>query len=343
MKQRNYSIDLMKFYFALVIAVSHTPFPSTLPYIEGGYIVVLFFLLSGYFLVCSFDSGKYTDPWKFTMSRLKRIWPYYAVAFLLMYLYMSRGAGLRTLVLEFCRSLPELFMLHCTGFLEGGINYPMWQLCTLIIVSHIFFALLQWNRDTTLNVICPVTALVTYTYYSNITPETAIPFVYSPIIRAAGAVAMGMFLHRPIRLAVEKLETSKIPHMPILVSCASIFLMLLLWTNRMDYDIVIPYTALLVCLLYSKSIWAVLLRSPILRHLDTLALGIYLNHALIVRIFEDHPEIWGSIPFLPDDIVFLLAVLVYTVIMMKLVDIFMAFGKGLAKKYMSADRKGIKI
>ena len=332
MKQRNYSIDLLKFYFALLVAVSHTPYPSTLPYIAGGYIVLLFFILSGYFLVCSFDSGKYAEPWSFTMARVKRIWPYYAAAFVLMYLYMNRAAGLRSLVMEFCRSLPELFMLHNTGIFDGGINYPLWQLCSLIVVSHIFFALLQWDRKLTLDALCPVIALMCYTYYIRVTEEEALPFVYVPLLRAAGGVAMGMFLHRPIRMMVRKLEDSTCTFLPALVSGASIFLLLLLWTNRLSYAMVIPYTGLLVCMLYSKGIWARWFRHPALGKLDRLSLGIYLNHALIVRIIEERPAIVEAVPVLPHDITYLLLVTGYTALMMKAVDGILRLGKHLARK-----------
>lgn len=332
MKQRNYSIDLLKLYFALLVAVSHTQFPSTLPIIAGGSIVLLFFILSGYFLVCSFDSGKYKEPWDYTLGRVKRIWPYYAAAFVIMYLYLNRGAGLRSLVLEFCRSLPELFMLHNTGFLEGGINYPLWQLAALVVVSHLFFALLKWNRGLTLDLICPVTAMVCYTYYLQVTEETALPFVYVPLIRAAGAVAMGMFLHRPIRMMVKKLEESGCGSLPALVSAASVLMLLLIWTNRMTYALVIPYTGLLVCMLYSRGIWARWFRHPALGKLDKLSLGIYLNHALIVRLVEDHPGITASVTALPEDITFLLMVVGYSIVMMKAVDGLLLLGSRLLRK-----------
>ena len=334
MKKRNYSIDLLKLYFALLIAVGHTPFPSTLPKIASGYIVVLFFILSGYYLVCSFDSGKYADPWQYTLGRVKRIWPYYAVAFVIMYLYMNitPETGLRSLVLEFFRSLPELFMLQSTGIFDGGINYPLWQLCTLVIASHIFFSLLHWNRQVTLNTICPVTALLTYTYYIQVTEETALPFVYLPLARAAGALAMGMFLHRPIRMVVRKLESSRARCMPGVVSAASIFCLLLLWTNRMEYDLVIPFTAFLVCVLYSGSFWSRWFTHPVLGCLDKLSLGIYLNHALIVRIIEKHPGVTAAVSFLPEDVTFLAIVVVYTLVMMKAVDLLLAWGGKMCKR-----------
>ena len=51
MKQRNYSIDFLKLYFALIIAVWHTPFPASFPVFDTSYVVCMFFILSGYFLV----------------------------------------------------------------------------------------------------------------------------------------------------------------------------------------------------------------------------------------------------------------------------------------------------
>ena len=70
--KRNYALDLLKFYFAITIAVSHAPFAASFPAIASDKIVMLFFILSGYFLVSSFLSGKYESPGQYTARRLSR-------------------------------------------------------------------------------------------------------------------------------------------------------------------------------------------------------------------------------------------------------------------------------
>lgn len=47
--KRNYCLDLLKFYFAITIAVSHAPFGASFPVVASDKIVMLFFVLSGFF------------------------------------------------------------------------------------------------------------------------------------------------------------------------------------------------------------------------------------------------------------------------------------------------------
>lgn len=83
--ERNYSIDFLKILFALSIACGH--FKGSV--LSSDLIVELFFILSGFFLVNSFYSGKYHgDALSYTASRLKRIYPYYLLAFLIL-LFLS--------------------------------------------------------------------------------------------------------------------------------------------------------------------------------------------------------------------------------------------------------------
>ena len=81
--ERNYSIDFLKILFALSIACGH--FKGSV--LSSDLIVELFFILSGFFLVNSFYSGKYHgDALSYTASRLKRIYPYYLLAFLILFI-----------------------------------------------------------------------------------------------------------------------------------------------------------------------------------------------------------------------------------------------------------------
>lgn len=329
MKQRNYSIDLLKFYFALIVAVWHTPFPASFPMLVPAHVVCMFFILSGYFLVASFDSGKYRNPWDYTMNRVRRIYPYYFAAFLVMYLYMHRTAGLRSFALEFFRSMPEMLMVQDMGIFSEGLNYPLWQLSSLVVVSHILFTLLSWNRQVMLNAVCPVVGLCAMNYYLRVSvgaelPES--PFIEITLLRAAAGLCLGMTLYEPIKRVLKYLEESSFRHMPVVVSAMSIFLLPVLWTNRMTYDVLLPFVGVVICMLYSRGIWATLFCSSKWRWLDRMSLGLYVNHAVIVRIFEDYPGIYQRIP-LPPDLVYLTVLIPYCIAMMWLTDHLVRLGK----------------
>lgn len=333
--KRNYCLDVLKFYFAITIAVSHAPFGASFPAIASDKIVMLFFVLSGFFLVSSFDSGKYAGAGQYTWRRLSRIYPYYAFAFVASFLYMNLypGCSIRAVVLDFFRSLPELFLLNGTGIFGGPLNYPVWHICCLMMVSPIFFGLLVWNRQLTLDVLCPGAALVIFSYLTREDAEIwgwQSAFVYLPMLRAVGGIALGMLLNSPVKKAVKWLEESPLPAMPALISLAVIPLLLIFWTNRMTLALLIPYVGILICLLYSKNYFARLLQKPLLSKLcaglDRLSLLIYVNHSLILRPFDRHPQLYENLP-IPADLVFLAIVIVYSLITGRLVDRFALFLK----------------
>jgi len=164
--ERNYSIDFLKILFALSIACGH--FKGSV--LSSDLIVELFFILSGFFLVNSFYSGKYHgDALSYTASRLKRIYPYYLLAFLILFISFKSADLLHPIrfLSDFANAVPEVLLVQSIGVFSGSINYPLWQLSTLIVASHILFALMTKDDQITLNVICPLTAICSFTYFSN--------------------------------------------------------------------------------------------------------------------------------------------------------------------------------
>lgn len=322
LRQRNYCLDVLKLYFAYTVAVGHSAFAGSIPMLNIDFVVGLFFILSGYFLVGSFDSGKYRDPWQYTMARVVRLWPAYFVSFTTLYLYENVGrSGVGDLVRGFCRSLPEILLVQNIGMFPEGINFPMWQLSTLIAGSFVLFALLQYDRQLTLNVLCPVMAVCGYVCLGQDVEVwgTAGYFVYVPMVRALCALSLGMFLHQPVKAVLAYLEDSEDPRMPALVTLGSPVMAALLWLNRSDMVMILPYIGLLVCLMYSKSLWAKLLRHPALAGLERISLGIYMNHVLLIRVLERHPGLFawaGGAQVL----VYLAVLTVYSMALMKLVD-----------------------
>lgn len=324
--KRNLSIELVKFIFAISIALGH--FSS--PILDSGTVVSLFFALSGFFLVRSFDSGKYKTPWQYSAARIKRIYPYYIFAFLLFFTLGNAEYLLRPLQFfsRLFSQLPEIFLIQNVGVFDGGINYPLWQLSTLVVASHILYSLLMCNRQLTLNVICPVLAICCYTYMANITSETEIwsvigGTVYVPLFRAVGGMALGMFVQDPIRHAVKKLEAGRSRRRDWLVSLAGLLSAAVFWLNRNSFAAAIPFFALIACMLYSGSIFARALRFPLLARLDKLSLAVYVNHAMVIRAFRALAKV-PALAFLKSEWAFLAVLLAYCVAMLLFVDAILA-------------------
>lgn len=342
---RNYNLDILKFYFAISIAISHSPFEAHFPVIPGWQIVLLFFILSGFFMVSSFDSGKYPDVWSYSINRISKIYPHYLLAFVIQYLYLNLSctSSLRSIVLNFFRSLPELFMVSGTGAFYQPLNYPVWHLCCLVVASHILFALLEWNRNTTLNVICPATVLLVFTYLeledSKIYGMVG-NFLYVPMLRAFCGIGLGMFLYDPIQRLLRKMEHSRITALPCIVSVLTVLLFLILWANRLTQALVFPYAGILVCLLYSKSIFTRLFQHPILSRLSSLSMTIYVHHAMIIRLFEGYTHLHADFSC-PPDILFLLVLILYCIFMDWIVNLFTIWLKRILSHFSTSEPQSL--
>lgn len=342
--KRNYSIELLKLYLAISVAFLHAEIETKLPFMNGQIAVFLFFVLSGYFLVGSFNSGKYNDASQCTFARIKRIYPYYIAAFLIMFVAKAVDgfAGVGATVETFFTSLPEMFLLQNIGVFSGGINYPLWQMCCLIVISHILFGLLEWNKKTTINVICPLTAIGVFTYLSNAYGTNTVDiwgveadFLYVPLLRAAGGMSVGVILYHPLKQILARLENSTAKWLPSMVSIATIPLFLIFWLNRNSFSVVIPFAFILVCMFYSKGFYARFFQKKIFSKLDKLSLSIYLCHALVYSVLKhftdwmtDTTRIWVGLAYIA-------IVIVYGVALVASVDFVMRISKKIFDKHKS--------
>jgi len=334
--KRNRGIEVLKLYLALSVALEHASLSYLFPSMESNNAVLAFYMISGYFLVNSFESGKYRTPGEYSLSRIRRIYPYYIAAFFVLYLYFAilYEYGKGSLIKEFLQSLPEMFLLQNAGMFPSGINYPMWQMCCLIIAGHIWFALLQWNRQITINVISPLLSMGVLTYLANTAGNAGVSwwsieagFVYIPFVRAAAYIALGMMINWPVRAAVKWLDDNKSPYMPGIVFLTGVFACYVWWLNRYTFASTIPITIILICCFYSKSILEYIFKWPVFRGLDRLSLGIYLNHALFVRFMQHYLWKYTDISPLVKETVFLLVLITYSILMMRAVDWALCLGK----------------
>lgn len=324
--KRNYSIDILKLFFSISVALGH----FSEPIISGGLVVNLFFIMSGYFLVNSFESGKYKTAWNYSFQRVKRIYPYYLFAWVVLIAFnnLCEGFNIIRLAKVFLRSLPEIFMLQNIGIFPGGINYPLWQLCCLIVVSHMMFSLMKWDKQVTLNVLCPLLAIGTYTYLANAF-GTGAPdywgvesrFIYVPLVRAAGSLAIGMFANYPIKRCLKYLENSSNKEWSIVISVTGIVMIAVFWVNQDSFASIIPFLILMLCMLYSKSIFSQIFKSTFYSRFDKLSLAFYLNHAFIIKLYE---QLSVKFQFGKNNLLYLAMLLIYSILMVFVVDFLMS-------------------
>lgn len=320
--ERNYSIDFLKILFALSIACGH--FKGSV--LSSGLIVELFFILSGFFLVNSFYSGKYHgDALSYTASRLKRIYPYYLLAFLILFISFKSADLLHPIrfLSDFANAVPEVLLVQSIGVFSGDINYPLWQLSTLIVASHILFALMTKDDQITLNVICPLTAICSFTYFSNAFGTHTVEywggvgnFLSGPLIRAFGALCLGMMVHRPLLALSEFIRTKFSDCAAFLLSA---LLIVLFWLARDSYAAHLLFIVFLAFCLSGKGIPA-LFNHKFFACGEKLSLAIYLNQAAVIF------PTYHSMPFLArfsdtvQTLLFIPAMLLFAVLFLFIAD-----------------------
>lgn len=286
---RNYSIDVLKFIFAIFIALGH----FGIELLSSTLIVDCFFVLSGYFVVKSFDSGKYRDGGSFSyaVARVKRIYLYYITAFVILFgvKYFVQWNGANALKDGIKHCLPEVFLIQNIGISDGGINYPLWQMCTLIIASYLLFGMLERNRNFVVRVVCPVFAIAIFTYLSNVYGSHTVSlwgvqygFFYVPLLRAIGGLSLGIAVYELVNHIVKKSEKWKRGH--LLITILSIIMVLFYKWNHDGYQALIAFVGIMICCLSSKGIISWLFNRSCFRMAEKLSLSVYLNHAMIISI-----------------------------------------------------------
>lgn len=287
----------------------------------------MFFVLSGYFIVRSFDSGKYAEGGSlaYVKARIKRIYLYYIIAFVVLFMvqYVAQWKGEVVLKEAIKHSLPEIFLIQNIGIFNGGINYPLWQMCTLIVGSYLLFGMLMWKRNFVIRVICPILAILTYTYLENVYGDHIVAiwevqygFFYVPLLKAIGSLALGMALYELINCIVIKSETWKMGHL-IITGLSLIMLVFYRWNNG-NAQAIIAFVGLMICCLSSKGIVSWLFNRKCFKIAEKLSLSIYLNHAMIILLFG-----YQEISFQEDlglIVIYIFVVIGYSYAFIKIVD-----------------------
>lgn len=319
MKQRNYAIDVIKVLFAIIIALGH----YGLAFGDSGLIVNLFFVISGFFLVKSSMSSKYKDTWDYTISRLKRIYPYYFWAFFIMALSscIQNQESFIESIKTFGHAIPEMLLLQNVGIFDGGINYPLWFLCECIIGSHILFALVKWNCNITLNAICPMIFICGTAYFVNNDVDVWLGTfggcLALPLLRAFVCLALGMAIYTPITKILEKIQKYTTRKANILMGIYGIVCLAICYIDRKDkYISLLSFCLLMLFLLYPGEWLKSIFNHKIFRHCEKLSLGIFLNHAVIISWLQYFNVECTHL----NAIILLVFVSVYSIVMFKMTD-----------------------
>ncbi len=192
-KKRYYNIDFLRFIFAIMIVYYHmlpqiNSFSST-PLLAdlankvgqtGPNIVNAFFILSGFFLLQSFDKNPQQDTYKFAINKFIRLWPVMAFSFLIVLIFGNFD--------KYNDILNVFFINSGLGLtLKSSANAASWFICVLFFLSIFFHYLMKTFSRKNLIFICSI-----FTFWGFSILAHAKTGLYSAIILPVFCLTAGM-------------------------------------------------------------------------------------------------------------------------------------------------------
>ena len=336
--KRIYSFDVFKLFFAYLIALFH--FGTELP--PGPVITVqLFFIISGFFLGKKFYDKYQADPNNgydqicYTRDHIKSLYPHYVFSLIVLTVY-TFIAGIITFVKEpsayqivtivknVYATIPEYFFLQNTGFFGGGTNYPLWQMCTMIISGYFIYGLLYKNEKLAREFILPAAILMIRAYLEVCEDGWGTElFFHAPLLRAFSLLSIGVLTYYFTTTSYYQYIKSK----KLLFNLASIFGFLSIYTPDGYHNIYLITFLFLLLAMYDPDSWVnKLLNRKIFRHFGQLSVAVYLNHAMVIDLLKDQvfPLVFGTAESLSvsliKHVIFLVVLTVYSVFTINIVN-----------------------
>ena len=260
-------------------------------------MVILFFMMSGYYLLKSFKQHQKTiNPWAVTLRRVRKIYPHYIYAFTMKICFTCRDILLHPLrqsrylsLMELMKHLPEVLLIQNNGISDGGINYPCWQTSTIVFASHILYSLLSFHESLTTDCICPCLALFSLVYLRM--PHTdrwGIKYNFLPIqmFRAMGGISLGIFLYYPVNELAGWIKSceKKYPKRTFwLSSMISGILWICLYNSPSNVPVIL-FVFIFAIEISQTGLFCFIFNRQFFEHFEMMSFAIVFNHAFVISI-----------------------------------------------------------
>ena len=306
--KRIYSFDVFKLLFAYNLALFH--YGVELPP-ETGITIQLFFIISGFFLGKKFYTKYQADPQNkydqicYTKDHIKPLYPHYifSLAVLTVYTFV---VGVITFLREpsayqivmtvknVYAIIPELFLIQNTGFFGGGTNYPLWQLCAILISGYFVYASLYKNEKLSRELIFPAAILMIQAFLeTDFDHWGTFGFFHVPLLRAYSSLCIGVLVYYLTTTQYYQYIKSK----KLLFNLVSVFAFLSIFAPQGYHNIFLITFVFLLLAMYDPDTWInKLLNRKIFRHAGQLSYAIFLNHAVVIDLLKDQvfPLLFGA-------------------------------------------------
>lgn len=301
--QRNGAIDFWKFAFSILILLCHLRLMPSFAHNEVIWFksasigVEFFFIVSGFLMAkhtCAEGTPTGKATWEFIKSKYLGIIPIYLFAyFVSLIVKVALGDNLLKL---FGGSVFELLFLHNAGLSQlFGAKYfvvqATWYISAMLLSMFILYPILHSRRDLFLNVVAPLLCIFIMGYFAQHTKTLEFIDGIFSIMRATAEICLGCITYRVCE-AIKKHQISKAVAVLLTIiecSCYISIFVTAFFIERGMYDfIAVIILAMGVAISFSgKSYSGTIFRGALCRFLGKLSLAIYLNHVIVIYLFQD--------------------------------------------------------
>lgn len=320
-------MDLLKLIFAYFIAFGHFDFEI----FPSGVSVQFFFIISGFFLgrnfyVRSFPTGgKVYTQLHYTRDHVKSLYPHYLFSLIVLALYTVVKAlwdskTFSSVAHTVYKLIPELFLMQNAGFFSGGLNYPLWQVCTMVIAGYFIYGLLCVNEKISRSLILPAAILLIQAFLatSDVPLWGTVGAFHVPLLRAFSPLCIGVLTYWVTTTPV----FTKFKERRVLFNVLSILALVLFLVFQGYQRIFLLLAPFILFGFWNSDSWInIVLNHRIFRFCGNFSYAVYLNHALVDKVLTNHifPRITGETVF-QKNLMFFAAVTVYSVITLFIVN-----------------------
>lgn len=214
MKQRNATVDFLKFVFAIIIVIFHgknIALGNEVPVFIGGSIGVdFFFIVSGYYMAYSALKKPYSveslgiDTLDFMKHKISGLLPNFYVAWIIGFIvsHIFDNQSLIAVIKDGISAFWELIFVTESGLMGFRANAVTWYISAMLLAMLILYPLLRKYKDTYFYVLCPIIVIfllgITYQEFANLRkPHAWIDgFIYKSLIRATMEIALGTIIYK---------------------------------------------------------------------------------------------------------------------------------------------------
>lgn len=320
MNAKNFSIEAYRLFFTVIIILHHAGGTFGINFLKHGYICVeFFFILSGYFLLKSFNKEQFHDLTEFVGKRIKRLGPDYWLALSILLIWILIFAPQQ---IDCIRIVIEAMFLQNVGLFSygGGYNYPCWYLSVLIMGSIFIYVSLCLNKRLVL-VLSGFYCLIFYTYLFNLpTIENWGHYagVYYPLWRGVADMLLGCLIAEYSK----KVSPSLIWYLVEFI-CITVILYGIFMPRNIDSIVVLAMVGLIFITTRNIGFLSQTLNLRFFNRAGYISYPMYVNHAFVLTALSYIYDKYGiAVNFMTPTLIVVVVVCysVVTALLLKLIQ-----------------------